>query len=89
MLLGGNDSLEGDAGNERGGDLLVDLVSEHCVEVSILVDLELAGGVCVEPVGHAELGLDALGDPVEGELAADCLARVGRMVHVEEQFAEL
>jgi len=89
VLLGGNDSLEGDASNESGCDLIVDLVSEHCVEVAILVHLELSCGVSVESVGNTELGLDALGDPVEGELAANSLAGVGRMVHVEEELSEL
>lgn len=89
VLLGSNDGLERHAGHEGRGDLVVDLVLEHGVEVAVLVDLELAAGLAIELVRHTELGLDGLGGPVEGELAADGLGGGGGVVHVEEELAEL
>lgn len=89
MLLGCDDGLEGDAGHEGSGDLVVDLVLEDCVEVAVLVDLELSASLSVEPVCDTELCLNSLGGIVECELATDGLGSGGGVVHVEEELANL
>jgi len=64
-------------------------VLEHGINLTVLVNLELAAGGIVELLCDANLGSSLLGGPVVDELSANSLAGRCDMVDVNPELAEL
>jgi hypothetical protein len=72
-LLSLNDGLEVEASDKSSGHSAVVLVLQQSIDLTVLINLELATGRVVELVGNSESRLNLLGVPVVSEDGADSL----------------
>lgn len=80
--------LEVEAADYSEGGSLAELVLDDGVEVAVVVDFELGGGVFAELVVHAESGFEDALVVVEDEFSAHGVGSGGGVVEEEEELAE-
>jgi hypothetical protein len=84
----GDEAGSVEAGGEGDVDGVVVSVLEESVDLAIVADLDLGGGVSVEAVGEAKVALHGLGIQVEDEIAAESLVIVGGVAEEDGQLVQ-
>ena len=87
-LAAGDEARSVKAGGEGDIDAVVVSVLEESVDLAVVADFDLGGGVGVEFVSQAEVALNVLGVQIKHEVAAKGLVIVGGMAEEHGQLVQ-